>query len=89
MFGDVGDYYYLCIIIHTKKTVTMKTMMILANYLADLNPTHSEICISGQGTKRPPKYHGPVLDKPKQKAQGRNEPCSCGSGKKAKKCCLK
>ena len=64
----------------------MKTMMI---YNLEQNPTHSEILIDGEGTKRPPKHCGPVLDKPKQKAQGRNEPCSCGSGKKAKKCCLK
>lgn len=32
--------------------------------------------------------HGKDYTPPSQKTVGRNDPCSCGSGKKYKKCCL-
>ena len=48
-----------------------------------------EIYLKNQGKKPLPKYCGPVLDKPADRVQGRNEFCSCGSGKKSKKCCGK
>jgi uncharacterized protein YecA (UPF0149 family) len=39
------------------------------------------------GNAATPVARDPALELPPLRRPGRNEPCSCGSGRKAKRCC--
>lgn len=54
------------------------------SFPADYVPTLAELNTTGKKDKRPATKVG-VRTEPKI---GRNTPCTCGSGKKYKKCCL-